>query len=150
VAWTPFLTGLRQPVFVGAAGDGSQRLFVVLQIGQIVVSRDGVLLADPFLDISDRTSSGALGERGLLGLAFHPRFAENGYFYVNYTDRDGDTHISRFSVSADNPDRADPDSELELLFVEQPYRNHNGGALVFGRMACCMSAWAIWLRWRPS
>jgi glucose/arabinose dehydrogenase len=132
VQWTAVLRDLNQPIFISGAGDSSGRLFAVLQTGQIVFFREGSGQAEPFLDISDRTSTGSLGERGLLGLAFHPRFAENGYFYVNYTDRNDDTHISRFSVSAENPDQADPDSELELLFVDQPYRNHNGGGLTFG------------------
>jgi glucose/arabinose dehydrogenase len=71
-------------------------------------------------------------EQGLLGLAFHPRYSENGFFYVNYTDFNGDTHISRFSVSAENPDLADPASEKLLIFVAQLFRNHNGGSVVFG------------------
>lgn len=135
-AWQPVLQGLTVPVFVTGAGDGSGRLFVIQQSGQIMVARDGALLAQPFLDISDRTSlprgGSGYGERGLLGLAFHPQFAQNGYFYVNYTDRDGNTNISRFQVRSDNPDQADPGSEKRLLFVEQPYPNHNGGMLEFG------------------
>jgi glucose/arabinose dehydrogenase len=134
--WQPVLQGLTAPVFVTGAGDGSGRLFVVQQSGQIMVTRDGVLSGAPFLEISDRTSlprSGtSYGERGLLGLAFHPQYAENGYFYVNYTDRNGDTNISRFQVRLDDPDQADPASEKRLLFVSQPFANHNGGMLEFG------------------
>ena len=134
--WQPVLQGLSVPVFVTEAGDGSSRLFVVQQSGQIMVARDGAVLGEPFLDISDRTSlprsGNAYGERGLLGLAFHPQFVQNGFFYVNYTDRNGDTNISRFQVRPDNPDQADPGSEKRLLFVAQPYPNHNGGMLEFG------------------
>lgn len=87
------------------------------------------LLAEPFLDITDRV--GCCGERGLLGLAFHPRFSENGFFFINYTDLNGDTVIARFQVS-EEINRADPGSEVKLLAIEQPYGNHNGGGLAFG------------------
>lgn len=134
--WVEVANGFVQPLDLADPGDGSGRLFVVSQRGQIWIIHQGQRLDTPFLDLSDRTTrpnlTGYLGEQGLLGLAFHPRFSENGYFYVNYTDRDGDTHISRFSVSAQDLNRADPDSELELLFVDQPYPNHNGGGLAFG------------------
>ena len=105
------------------------RLFVVEQAGRIRVVRDGNLLGASFLDIASRVSSG--GERGLLGLAFHPRYSENGRFFVNYTDRSGDTHVAEFRVGS-NPDLADPGSERTLLFVRQPFPNHNGGGLAFG------------------
>ncbi len=134
--WAPVLSGLSRPVFVGGAGDGSGRLFIISQSGQIFIARDGQLLAQPFLDISDRTfqpgSGGSYGERGLLGLAFDPDFAHNGLFYVNYTDASGDTHIARFSVRSDDPDLADPNSEVQLIFVKQPFPNHNGGGMAFG------------------
>src|SRR4029453_16412171 len=94
-----------------------QRLFVVEQGGRIRIVRGGAIVQAPFLDITGRTRGG--GEQGLLGLAFHPRYAENGRFYVNYTDPGGDTHISEFRTST-NPDLADPASERELLFVDQP------------------------------
>lgn len=134
--WQAVLQGLYVPVFVAGASDGSGRLFIVQQSGQIMVARDGEVLPTPFLEISDRTSlprSGtSYGERGLLGLAFHPQFEQNGFFYVNYTDRNGDTNISRFQVRPEDPDQADPASEKRLLFVPQPYPNHNGGMLEFG------------------
>jgi glucose/arabinose dehydrogenase len=95
----------------------------------IRILQDGQVLAEPFLDISAQVS--CCGERGLLGLAFHPDYEQNGFFYVNYTDLNGDTSISRFSVSAD-PGRADPQSEARLLRIAQPFPNHNGGATVFG------------------
>lgn len=128
VTWVPVVTGLWNPVDIQHAGDG--RLFVIEKSGRIRIIKDGQLLPTPFLDILDRVGSDA-SEQGLLGLAFHPRYAENGRFYVNYTDRSGNTVIAYFQVSSD-PDLADSSSEYVLLRVEQPYRNHNGGGLAFG------------------
>jgi glucose/arabinose dehydrogenase len=132
--WVTIAGGVAQPIYVNGSGDGSGRLFIASQGGRIYLVQDGQLLPEPFLDISDRSSpmGGGYSERGLLGVAFHPQFAQNGYFYVNFTDGSGNTHISRFQVSPDDPNRADPASELRLLFVEQPYPNHNGGGLTFG------------------
>lgn len=110
--------------------DGSGRLFILEQEGRIRILKDGALLPTPFLDITGRVGSEGT-EQGLLGLAFHPRYAENGYFYVNYTDLGGDTVIARFEVTVD-PDRANPRSEDRLLQVPQPYPNHNGGGMAFG------------------
>ncbi|HRN19187.1 MAG TPA: PQQ-dependent sugar dehydrogenase [Trueperaceae bacterium] len=124
----PVADGLKQPVSITNAGDS--RLFVVQQGGQIRIVKDGALLKDPFLDISDRTRSG--GERGLLGLAFPPDYATSGHFYVYYTGTRGESTLSRFTVTPGNPDRADPTSEEILLTQEQPYSNHNGGQLAFG------------------
>jgi glucose/arabinose dehydrogenase len=126
----PLVNGLDAPLLVTTAGDGSDRLFVVEQPGRIRIVRDGELEPEPFLDISDRLVSG--GEQGLLGLAFHPRYVENGRFFVNYTDLRGDTVIAEFAVSADDPDRADPGSERVILGFDQPFANHNGGNLAFG------------------
>lgn len=126
-------TGLAAPLLVANAGDGSGRLFVVEQEGRVrIVSRDGHLLERPFLDISDRISSG--GERGLLGLAFHPGFPADPRFFVDYTDRDGNTVVSSFEVpaGAGPGDGADGASERVLLRIRQPYPNHNGGGLAFG------------------
>jgi glucose/arabinose dehydrogenase len=128
--WTPFLAGLYLPVAIQNAGDGSGRLFIIERPGRIRIVKDGLLFQDPFLDISDRAGSNG-SEQGLLGLAFHPQYLANGFFYVNYTDRSGNTVISRFNVSSD-PNRADPASELKMLTISQPYPNHNGGAVVFG------------------
>jgi glucose/arabinose dehydrogenase len=89
------------------------------------------LLATPFLDITGIVGSRA-SEQGLLGLAFHPDYPENGFFFVNYTDRDGNTRIARFSVSTSDPNLADPSSRMELIRIDQPYGNHNGGSLAFG------------------
>lgn len=116
------------PVLV-TAPVGDTRLFVVEQPGRVRIIRDGTLLPTPFLDIDGRVLSG--GERGLLGLAFHPDYASNGVFVVNYTGNDGDTRISTFAVSAD-PDQADASSEQVVLLIDQPFSNHNGGHLAFG------------------
>ena len=120
-------TGLDHPVHLTApAGDA--RLFVVEQPGRIRIIAGGRLLARPFLDLTDRVLDG--GERGLLSVAFHPGYARNGFFYVDYTDRHGDTAIERYSVSHD-PDRAERISAVRLLSIAQPYANHNGGLLAF-------------------
>jgi glucose/arabinose dehydrogenase len=123
-------TGLSQPLAVVNAGDGSGRLFVVEKTGRIRIMRDGQLLPEPFLDLSGSVSGG--GEQGLLGLAFHPSFPDDPRFFVNYTDEAGDTRVASFTADPSNPDRADPSSRVELLFIGQPYANHNGGALAFG------------------
>jgi glucose/arabinose dehydrogenase len=122
--------GLKDPVEVANAGDGSGRLFVVEQAGKIRVVRDGALVTHPFLDIASRINSG--GERGLLGLAFHPDYPTDPRFFVDYTDLDGNTVVSSFRVRADDPDVADPDSESILVHQKQPFANHNGGGLGFG------------------
>jgi len=126
--WAEVANGFARALGLEATLDG--RLFVLEQRGVIWVIQDGVVLPDPFLDIRDRVESSAF-EQGLLGLAFHPQFLANGFFYVNYTRFGGDTVIARFSASAD-PNRADPGSELVLLVVDQPFANHNGGGLEFG------------------
>jgi glucose/arabinose dehydrogenase len=121
-------TGLQRPLYLTApANDG--RLFIVEQPGRIRIVKDGQLLPQPFLDISSRVSSG--GERGLLGLAFHPSYADNGVFFVNYTDNSGDTRVERYT-RGDNPDVADPGSGALVLAVDQPFGNHNGGQVLFG------------------
>jgi glucose/arabinose dehydrogenase len=133
---TPALTtvlvarGLSNPLDLQSAPGDRSRLFVVEQPGRIRVIRDGTLVGAPFLDVSGRISIG--GERGLLGLAFHPGYAQNGRFFVNYTDRDGHTHIAEFRGSP-GTDTADAASERLILFVSQPFSNHNGGGLAFGR-----------------
>lgn len=122
--------GLTSPVDVADPGDGSGRLFVVEQAGRIRIV-DGRRLVDrPFLDLSDRVTSG--GEQGLLGLAFHPGYPTDPRFYVDYTDLHGDTNVSEFRVTATDSATADPASEQILLHIDQPFANHNGGGLVFG------------------
>ena len=128
-----FATGFNSAIAVRHAGDGSGRLFVVEQAGVIkVVSSAGTVSATPFLDITGLVASG--GEMGLLGLAFHPDYENNGYFYVNYT-RDTPTRqtvVARYSVSSENADVADSGSALIILVIDQPYSNHNGGDIHFG------------------
>ena len=119
---------VRQPVYLTHAGDGSGRLFVVEKRGRVVALRAGDPAPAIFLDIIDRVGSDG-SEQGLLSVAFHPQFAQNGRLFVDYTDRNGDTIISRFQASGD---RADPNSETVLLKIDQPYPNHNGGLVLFG------------------
>jgi glucose/arabinose dehydrogenase len=123
--------GLQTPIGIAHAGDGSGRLFILEKVGRIRIVRDGALLGGAFLDITDRVGAGG-SEQGLLGLAFHPDYAGNGRFFVNYTDRQGDTVVSRFRVSDGDPMLADPASEVIVLQVAQPAGNHNGGHLAFG------------------
>ena len=130
VTLEPVVGGLRSPLAVTHAGDGSGRIFVAEQDGAIRIVRDGQLVERRFLDISDRVSAG--GERGLLGIAFHPDFPSDPRVFTNYTDTNGDTRISSFALDPGDPDRADAASEVRLLFVEQPYPNHNGGSITFG------------------
>ncbi len=113
-----FLSGLERPIAVKNADDGSGRLFVLERAGRIRVIREGALLPTPFLDISDRVDT--IGEGGLMGLAFHPDFPVNEYFFVNYTASPAGAFrvvVSRFSVSQDSPDQADPQEEV-LLEIE--------------------------------
>lgn len=128
-----------RPVDLQHAGDGSNRLFVVEQAGRILVFANDQLTASSavFLDIKSRVKSTG-NEEGLLGLAFHPDFKNNGYFFVDYTapasggNRVSQTTISRFKVKAGAPNEADTASELILMQIDQPYTNHNGGQIVFG------------------
>ena len=126
----PVAEGLDRPVFVTHAGDGSGRIFIIEKSGTIRTLAAGRLLARPFLDVRERVGS-AGSEQGLLGLAFAPDYDRSGHFYINYTDRRGDTVVARYQVTAD-PDLADPASESVLLKIAQPAANHNGGMLAFG------------------
>jgi glucose/arabinose dehydrogenase len=129
--WMSVLSGLELPVDIQNAGDGSGRLFIVERRGRILVWKSGELKPAVFLDITGEVDS-QYTEQGLLGLAFHPDYARTGLIYVNYIDLNGNTVIARFHVSVDDPNRADPASEVDLLHVDQPYANHNGGGLAFG------------------
>jgi len=123
--------GLASPVQLTHAGDRSGRLFIVEQAGRIRILKDGRLLPRPFLDIQEKVTSG--GELGLLSVAFHPRYAENGRFYLNYTTGEGErlrSVIAEYRVSADVDVAAG--AERVLLEVSQPFRNHNGGLNLFG------------------
>ncbi len=124
-------SGFDSPIGIVNAGD--DRLFVIEQRGHVqILNEDGSVPETPFLDLSDVVSQSGF-ETGLLGLAFHPNYSENGYFYVNYTrESDGTTVVSRFSANPANPGQADRESEVQMFTVEQPYDNHNGGQLLFG------------------
>ena len=126
----PIAEDLNQPLTITHAGDGSGRLFLVEQGGRILVHDGEGVLETPFLNISSRVSGGS--EQGLLGLAFHPNYGQNGFFYVNYTDTSGDTVIARYQVSRADANVAPADSESVLLRQEQPFSNHNAGELQFG------------------
>ncbi|KNZ41311.1 glucose sorbosone dehydrogenase [Acetobacterium bakii] len=121
-----------QPLYATGAGDNSNRIFVVERTGKIKVFPDNTAVeaAEVFLDLSDRIDTGG-SEKGLLGLAFHPNFVENHYFYVNYTNENSSV-IARYSLDPNNEGVADPSSEVVLLSFSQPYPNHNGGQLAFG------------------
>ena len=124
----PVATGLDQPVALAQARDA--RLFITLQRGLIMIDDGARVLPTPFLDV--RALVSCCGERGLLGLAFHPQYATNGFFFIDYTRSDGDIVIARYRVSSD-PDRADPASAVVLLVIDHTqFANHNGGQLQFG------------------
>jgi glucose/arabinose dehydrogenase len=128
VSLQPIATGLDQPVALTHAGD--TRLFITEQTGTIRIYDALGLRATPFLDIRSIVLSN--GERGLLSVAFHPRYRDNGFFYVYYTNRNGDNNLARYQVTSD-PDRADPASGTILLTIPHPsFANHNGGQLQFG------------------
>jgi glucose/arabinose dehydrogenase len=125
-----FVSGLSSaPVLVTFAPGDSTRLFIVEQGGKIRIVKDDSLLASSFLDLSAIISFG--GERGLLGMAFHPDYQLNGRFYVNYTNSSGHTVVRRYNVSG-NPDSADAASNFDIITINQPFGNHNGGMIAFG------------------
>lgn len=127
-----FVRGLARPVaLVATPGDPRKRLFVVEQhVGRIRIIENGQLLPKPFITLDKDLATGE--EQGLLGLAFHPKFADNGKLYVNYTADDMDTHVVEFRVSTTNPDTVDLSTRREIIEIDQPYSNHNGGHVVFG------------------
>jgi glucose/arabinose dehydrogenase len=120
-----------QPVLVTSPRDGTNRLFIVEKTGRIRIVKGGSLLATPFLDISASVSKG--GEQGLLGLAFHPGYKTNRKFYVDYTDTSGNTVVREYRASATNPNRVAAGSGRTIIRIAQPYANHNGGMIAFGR-----------------
>jgi glucose/arabinose dehydrogenase len=130
IAWQQIANGLVRPTDLADPGDGSGRLLVLEQVGRIRVLKDGTVLPQPFLDIQSQVGSNG-NEQGLLGIALHPKFKDNGYFFVNYTDGNGNTVIARFTASKDFQS-ADPASQKVLIQVQQPFPNHNGGSMVFG------------------
>lgn len=130
VALQPLADDLDQPVFATHAADGSGRIFVLEKAGRIVALAADGSNPETFLDIKERVGSSS-SEQGLLGLAFDPAFVDNGRLFVNYTDKEGDTVIARFTANAERT-AADPASEAVLLTAGQPAGNHNGGILAFG------------------
>ena len=131
--------GLERPLFVTHAGDGSGRLFVIEQAGFIRIILDGELLEHPFLAVNHLANwflsfnqESNISESGLLGMAFHPNYPENGIFYISYTDLRGDSVLARYQVSETDPNRADLQSGQVILTVDQPDYHNNGGMVAFG------------------
>ncbi len=143
LALTKVASGFSRPIQVKAAAGDNDRLYVVEQTGKIWILKNGVTSAEPFLDIQEIVSNpdapnGYHQEQGLLGVAFHPNFAKNGRFFVNYTEGPfsddnpkGNSHVVEYKRSAGDPDKADPTAVKEILTQAQPFTNHNGGALEF-------------------
>lgn len=137
-AQTPLKTelvasGFNRPLYVTSPPKDFKRLFVVEQRGEIKIIKKGVILPAPFIDLTGKVSQSG-NERGLLGMAFHPDYGNNGFFYVNYTKQNGgETVVERYKVSGANPDLGDPASGLIILGpISQPFSNHNGGNIQFG------------------
>jgi glucose/arabinose dehydrogenase len=127
-------TGVTNPVAITNAGDGSGRIFVTQDNGKVrIIDDTGALLATPFLDIG-ATGTDLIGGQGLLSIAFHPSYASNGFFYVDYNRKADDAMvIARYSVSSEDANVADPDSAQIVLIIPLPYSNHNGGQIQFGK-----------------
>jgi glucose/arabinose dehydrogenase len=131
------VAGLEQPVGVTHAGDGTGRLFITEKSGFVRIIRDGQLLSEPFLDVRSIITPDPTAEQGLLGLAFHPDYKNNGTFFVYYSEASvkengaANTVVARYQVSGD-PNKADPATAKVILTIEQPFSNHNGGHIAFG------------------
>lgn len=127
-------SGLVRPIGVFHAPGDSSRIFIIEKQGRIRILENGVLLPTPFLDVDSITGGGtsSSSEQGLLGLAFHPDYANNGLFYIDHTDNSGNSNIAEYQVSTGNPNVADPSSRRVLLTIAQPFSNHNGGWIEFG------------------
>ncbi|MGH2990228.1 MAG: PQQ-dependent sugar dehydrogenase [Solirubrobacterales bacterium] len=119
-----------QPLYVAQPPGEGEDLYVVEKTGRIILVDDGKPLGEPFLDLGGEVSTGS--EQGLLSVAFAPDYSDSGRLYVNFTDTEGDTRIQEFRRDTDDESRADPASRRELLRIEQPFENHNGGLLLFG------------------
>jgi glucose/arabinose dehydrogenase len=127
----PVVKGLKEPTFVAGPPDGSKRFFVLERDGRVrVTDADGQLRPTPFLDVTQDTSTGT--EEGLIGLAFHPAFAQNGYVYVDYTTNDRAVRIMRYTVTRDRPDQVDPATAQTVMEIPKQSKFHNGGTLAFG------------------
>ncbi|MEZ4670655.1 MAG: PQQ-dependent sugar dehydrogenase [Anaerolineae bacterium] len=135
--WSLVADGFDSPLGLASPLDGTRRTFLLEQGGLIwIMDQNGEVGFEPFLDISGLLPQdvfrGGYTEQGLLGLAFHPRYASNRQFYLDYTNRDGDTVIARYLTTIADPNVADPDSEQILLTIDQPHVDHNGGQIAFG------------------
>ena len=130
ITLVPVATGLTRPVVITHASDDSGRLFIAQQTGEVLVLAPGATTPSTFLDISGPVR--CCGERGLLGLAFHPQYSSNGFFYVHYSDSSGDTVLERYQVSPSDPDVGNASSAETVLTQDQPFSNHNGGTITFG------------------
>lgn len=132
ISFEQYVTGFSSPTEIANAGD--ERLFVLERGGLIkIIDKDGAVLSTPFLDIDSIVFDASFqDERGLLGMAFHPDYETNGYFYLNYIDNSSNTNIVRYSRDAADANLADPNTRTEIMTIEQPYGNHNGGSLAFG------------------
>jgi glucose/arabinose dehydrogenase len=127
----PVVKGLKEPTFVAFPPDGTKRFFVLERDGRVrVADAEGGLRPTPFLDLSQDTSTST--EEGLLGIAFDPGFTRNGYVYVDHTANDASVQVTRYTVSADNPDQADPASAETIMSIPKRSKFHNGGTLAFG------------------
>ena len=127
----PVVKGLKEPTFVAGPPDGSKRLFMLEREGRVrVADANGQLRPTPFLDLSENTSTST--EEGMLGLAFHPSFAQNGYVYVDYTAIDASVQIVRYTVSPSQPDQVDPATAQTVMAIHKQSKYHNGGTLAFG------------------
>ncbi len=133
--WSLVADGFDSPLGLISANDGSGRQFAVEQSGKIWIIKDGEVSFDPFLDIGtlipQTVFQGGYTEQGLLGLAFHPQYKDNGVFFIDYIDTNGNTVVARYQVSSD-PEKADPNSARVVITVNQPYPDHNGGNIAFG------------------
>ena len=123
-------SGLSKPLLLADPPDGTARLFIVEQTGRIKIMLNGHIRSTPFLNLAGKVSTGS--EQGLLGLAFHPNFKTNRKLYVDYTNTHGNTVIAEYKVSATNKNVVDTSTRRQLLWIDQPYANHNGGMLAFG------------------
>jgi len=127
----PAIKGLKEPTFVTSPPRDSKRLFVLERAGRVrIADADGQLRPAPFLDVTEDTSLST--EEGLLGLAFDPSFTQNGYLYIDYTAKDASVRVIRYTVAADDPDRADPASAATVMSIPKRSKYHNGGTLAFG------------------
>jgi len=133
IQFNQIISGLSSPLDIKNAGDGTNRLFIVEQTGKVKIYANGSVLSTPFIDLSTLITT-AGGEQGLLGIAFPPYYKRHRFFFVYYTNTNGDVTLARYRATAANPNVADPASGVILLSMPKPggFTNHNGGCLQFG------------------